>query len=240
LTRLIVLAAVLALLSVSTLFRRQKALKSLEDNIRKLRTLAVRAVSYRPLGDGDDEARKILSGLDKGTDELKQLGCTILGDYIEESIAVKLPTRWFVDADHTTFGWIAMAPTPLGLRDVAMMMTGGERAAITLCTPRAAPGLTQPPHVDRVVREGFLDLKAALAEHAARKPADAKKIASIDDAFAVVEDVRARTATWREAQPSDALLDQDLRSVLGRHYEKLGKSLAKRLASDLPEARVRA
>jgi hypothetical protein len=240
LTRLIVLAAVFAVLSFSTLFRRQKAIKSLEGNIRKLRTLAVRAVKYRRLREGDDEARKILGGLDKGTKELEELGCTLLGDYIEESQAAQLPTRWFVDADGTTFGWIAVAPTPLGLRDVAMLMTGGERTAITLCTPRGAPGLAQPPHVDRVVREGFLDLKAALAEHAKRKPADAKKVTSIDDAFAVVEDVRARTATWREAQAPDALLDQDLRAVLGRHYEKLGKTLAKRLASDLPEARVRA
>ena len=170
--------------------RRRQALARLEEQIRKLRTLAVRAVKYSPAPDP-------VTGLDKATDELKQLGCTLLGDMIEKSQEAELPIRWFASGDKLTFGWIAIAPSLVGPAEVAMLMTAGERTAITLCAPRAAPGLAQPPHVDRVVRVGFLDLKSALAEHANRRPADAKKIESLDDALAVVEDVRARTATWR-------------------------------------------
>jgi len=233
LIRIVFAAAVLIAFSAIGYQRRRQGLARLEEQIRKLRLLAVRAVKYRP-------AEAPMQGLAKQTEQLEQLGCTLLGDMIEESATDALPTRWFLAGDKTTFGWIALAQSIMGPTEVAMLMSVGERATITMCSPRAAPGLAQPPHIDRVVRVGFLDLKAAFAEHAKRKPEDARTIESIDDALAAVEDVRSRTATWREAQAPQTLLDRDLRSVLGQHYDKLGKTLAKRLATDLPEARVRA
>ena len=65
------------------------------------------------------------------------------------------------------------------------------------------------------------------------------RIATCDDLIAELVEVRARIARWREAQPPDALLDADLRSVLGAQYARSGKWWARRLRDDLPRAEVR-
>jgi hypothetical protein len=47
------------------------------------------------------------------------------------------------------------------------------------------------------------------------------------------------TRAWRAAQPADALLDADLRALLGQHYDRLGDIMKKRLARALPKAVAR-
>jgi hypothetical protein len=50
--------------------------------------------------------------------------------------------------------------------------------------------------------------------------------------------MRERAIEWRLAQPPAALLDADLRSMLGERYAKYGPKLAASLAHEIPQAKV--
>ena len=231
-TGFVVMATLLAIVSISSHFRTKARIASLEAAIRKLRALSVSPVEYTR----DDGAGAALDDLDS---VLAASGLTKLGDAREGREG--LPMRWFVDADRTTIGWVGIAPHAGGSVRIGMLMSANaQRFVMTASSPRPAPSLSRAPFSDREVLVGPLDLAAALATHHKRRPDDADRIETLEEAFAMVERVRARSAAWRESQPQEQLLEDDLKSVLGRHYERLGPILKKRLALGVPEARVRA
>jgi hypothetical protein len=232
LTSFFVMATLLAFASVAGHFRMKSRIASLEVAIRKLRALAVSPIVYTR----EDGAGAALDDLD---DAFATSRLTKLGDAREGREG--LPMRWFVDANKTAFGWVGIAPHASGPVRLGMVMScNAERIVATASTPRSAPTLTRPPFSDREVVVGPLDLAALLATHYKRRPESADPVETLEGAFAMVERARARTAAWREEQPQDQLLDSDLKAVLGRHYDRLGPILRKRLAIGVPEARLRA
>jgi hypothetical protein len=231
LTGFLVMAAVVAIVQLGAHFRMKQRIASLEAAVRKLRALALSPIQYTR----DDGAAAALEDLD---DSLVASHLTKLGDAREGRQGLAM--RWFVDANKTTFGWVGIAPSAVGPVRIGMVMTcNAQRFVMTASSPRPAPALSRPPFSDREVLVGPLDLGAVLAAHYKRRPDDPDRIETLEEAFTAVERVRARTAQWRENQPQAQLLDDDLKAVLGRHYERLGPILRKRLAISVPQARVR-
>jgi hypothetical protein len=219
---------------VARFVRWRRTLARLERHLRQLRDLVMRPMQYRRI----DEQGADVAELDQLNDVLRANELTVLGDAFEV-LAGKRATRWFVDPAGTTFGWLGFVTTRAGMRPiVALISHGAERAVFTLCSPVGAPGLAQPPFVDRVVVAGPLKLGDALTRHRGRVPVDAQSAATLDDATAAVQRLRAQTITWRDAQAPTELLDQDLRALLGKHYPRLGPAMTRRLAPEIPVARV--
>ena len=100
--------------------------------------------------------------------------------------------------------------------------------------------LAAPPWAHRLAVPDSRTLSGAIADHRERI-ASAHGLVTVktaEELQAELMRVRARTIAWREAQPPAALLDADLRSMLGRHYDTFGPRLAKRLTVEIPQARV--
>ncbi|MGE5184130.1 MAG: hypothetical protein ACM31C_18800 [Acidobacteriota bacterium] len=229
---LVGVACLAATMLVAGLLRWRRRLARLEGHLRRLRALSVREVNLRPLAAGERD----VSALDAASEELAALGLTILGDALEDAGEDgRQPTRWFADAAGTTFGWIGLVR---GLRLGFLLSSSPERVAITRIVPRPLPSLAQPPFIDRVEHCGTDKLADALAAHRARVPAGAAVVRTLDAAIAEMRALRERTIAWREAQAPGELLERDLRAILGRHYERLGPVMARRLGVRLPEARI--
>lgn len=226
------MATLIAIVQITAHFRMKQRIASLEAAIRKLRTIAISPIVYTR----EEGAASALDDLD---DTLAASRLTKLGDAREGTEG--LPLRWFVDAHKTTFGWIGIAPHATGPVRICMLLsTSATRIVMTVSSPRSVPALSRPEFSDRETLVGHLDLPTALSTHFKRVPDNADRVETLEEAFAAVENVRARTAEWRESQPQEQLLENDLKSVLGHHYERLGPILRKRLALGVPEARVRA
>ena len=210
--------------------RTRRQLELLALQIRELREHALHPLTYSPAGtELEDE-------LMATTAEATKLGFTILGDYIEESPVRTTPTpmRWFVDARGTTFGWMA----PFVVRDeklIVVVLMSHELATQTITSRApAASSLSRPPFVT----VHHVPVKASFSETVAKH----REYAKLDDdtrGFVPVrtfeqlrhelDRMRSKAIAWRENQPSDQLLETDLRSLLGKQYDKLARAMRRRL-----------
>jgi hypothetical protein len=227
--RIYVWFAALALAVVAGAWRRRNNLARLEQRLRRLREMAMCELELRPVADVDT------AELASMTEPLAAAGLIHLGYAVEHAEDARQPACWFADTAGTTFGWLGEAR---GLRFAFLMSAGRERATLTRCIPHPLPVLASPSFLDRADDVGPLHLARALATHRERLPHDPIVVRSLDDALRAVRDVRARTIAWREAQPPSDLLDRDLRAILGRHYDRLGPIMARRLGVQIPVART--
>jgi hypothetical protein len=210
--------------------RFRRTIDRLEIKIRNLRSLGEGELSYRRI---DASA-----ALDELAPELAAAGLIALGDAV--STRDPKPARWFADAEGTVFGWIAVVDVRwMQLRVAIVMSRRGDDVVLTRRVP-ASVALAEPPFLLRTEVPAAMPLADAIAHHRARLGAAGGLVAvhALDEATRELEQLRARTVAWRQTQEPDALLDRDLRAILGRHYATLGPRLARRLANPLPRARV--
>lgn len=219
-------------LAVGVLYvlRTRRQLELLALQIRELREHALHPLTYSPAGN------ELADELMATTAEATKLGFTILGDYIEESPVRTTPTpmRWFVDARGTTFGWMA----PFVVRDeklIVIVLMSHELATQTITSRApAASSLSRPPFV----AVHHVPVTASFAETVAKH----REYAGLDDdtrGFVPVrtfeqlrhelDRMRSKAIAWRESQPTDELLETDLRSLLGKQYDKLARAMRRRL-----------
>ena len=234
--RLIAYAAVAAIGGVMFLVKLRRKLALLATQIGELRAQALRAISYRPVGPGDEALTANLGALAAVTREAEQLGLTMLGDLVEEGSVRKATTamRWFHDASGTVFGW--MAPIPAGGSTVVVVALRSDDEETQASTTRVSPhgALAPPPFV----RLQLVPLPTSLAETLAKHRAFAgtndpartfRRVTTLAELGAEIARTRAKVSAWRTAQPADQLLDADLRGVLGAQYAKLGAAMTRRL-----------
>lgn len=211
--------------------RTRKQLELLALQIRELRQHALHRISYSPAGG------ELAEDLAAATAEANDLGFTILGDYIEESPVRTTPTpmRWFVDARGTTFGW--MAPFEVrGERTIVLVLMSHELATQTITSRApAASSLTRPPFVAIHHVPTTASFADTVTKHRqfARLDDDTRgfvPVHTFDQLRHELERMRAKAIAWRETQPSDELLEADLRSLLGKQYGKLAGAMRRRLA----------
>ncbi len=235
-----VFVAFFAVVAIGGWFNLRSRIQRLEVKIRHLRELAVRPLGYRRLEPSETALGAGLDRLTAETEQMRSLGFEILGDLIEDSES-KLATRWFVDPARTTFGWLGMIEARGMAIPVALFASHrADGAAYTRRVPRI-PGLAMPPFVRRQDVAATMDLAHALLAHnrfAGVEEGEWIRVESLDDVIREMPRVRALTIAWREAQPPADLLDQDLRAILGKHYERLGPVLAKKLGPEIPRAKA--
>jgi hypothetical protein len=238
--RLIILGAGLLVSGIVAFVRFRRRIARLEAKIKELRAIGMRPLKYRRVERDDPQHAGKVAELDAVNGELAAAGVTVLGDGTSD--AEKQPVRWFVDADGTTFGWIAILqhPTKGALRVCVLFSRKGDTVYYTRRTVGQV-ALAQPPFVVRQTLPIFTSLAATLAAHRklASLPGDGfERIATLDQAMAELEQLRTRSQAWREAEPPGSLLDRDLREILGKHYDRLAPHLARRFDVELPRARV--
>jgi len=230
--------ALFAALALAGWLRMRNALARLEQKIRRLRELHGRELRYRPLEPGEDALRATLDGLDDHTAQLRAAGLEILGELVEEHES-RVATRWFVDAARTTFGWIGMARTRGMAIPIALFASHAEDLAVYTRRVPKIPSVVMPPFIRRQDLPGATPIADALARHRSfAGDGPWVRIDSLDDVIREMPRIRRLVIAWREAQPPVELLDADLRAILGKHYERLGAQLARRLAPELPRARA--
>jgi hypothetical protein len=221
----------------------RRALARLEGQVRRLRQMGTRALTYRRIESGDVEHAAKITRLDVLAGELARADLVVLGDAIESQ--VPQPCRWFADREGTMFGWIAALERPGRRIAPAVLMSCAIESpgnnADTFWTRRAVGAtLCAPPFVRRTMvslATSIADLISAHRKLVGDTPS-LVRVTTLDEAFAQSERMRARVVAWRERQPVGELLERDLRDILGKHYPRLGPRLAKRLQIDLPKARV--
>lgn len=228
----VVLLIALAL-GVIFVLRARRQLAVLATQIRELREHAVKPLTYRPVA-----SIELADELVTITREAEKAGFTMLGDYLEESPVrpAGMPMRWFVDARGTTFGW--MAPFDVkGKREIVIVLMSHQLGAQTI-TSRApkASVLSRPPFVQVQHVELTASLKQTMAKHRELARLDDETrgfvpVKSFDQLGKELDRMRQKVIEWRLAQPTDELLDADLRSLLGGQYPRLAKAMRRRLAA---------
>jgi hypothetical protein len=213
--------------------RHASQIARLEALIRDARLLALTDIDYAPV---DARWAAYLDGLDVPA------GMTALGDFVEHPVG-RSPSgalRAFVDADHTTFGWLARASEGRGPVVAILMSTTPDAVYVTRHTPARGGQLSAAPWAHTDDAPYTLGLPAAVDRHRARVAA-AKGLTALhtlDELQAELRRVRGKTIAWRQSMAPETLLDRDLRSILGAKYDQLGPRLAAKLAAQVPEARV--
>jgi hypothetical protein len=106
--------------------------------------------------------------------------------------------------------------------------------------PARAGSVAAPPFTHREDLPTSRTVAGVIAQHRERVTS-AKgllRVTTLGELQTELQRIRATTIAWRQTQSPGALLDKDLRSLLGARYDKLGARLAKRLAVEIPQARV--
>lgn len=223
---------VIALLAGATALRTRKRIARLEALIRKARALAAGTISFRSI---DATWQAAVDGLDVPA------GMVALGDLVEvpEGGEPSGAMRTIAGADGTTYGWLAKVGAAK-LPVMVLISATETEIYLTRLTPATGGLLAAPPWAHRVAVPYSRTIPGAIADHRERVASAKGLIAvkTLDDLKAELERVRGMTIAWRQTQSPATLLDRDLRSMLGRHYDTLGPRLAKRLAVEMPQARV--
>jgi hypothetical protein len=223
---------VLALLWGAFQLSHRKKLARLEQLIRDQRALTLLPINYEPV---DARWAPYLDGLDVPA------GMVALGDFVEvpEGRSASGAMRGIADRDGTTFGWLAKAG-PGGMVVMLLVSASETDSYVTVMSPASAGMAASPPFVHRDRLSPLIGPGAVIARHKDRikDVTGLVTVATLGDLQAQLRRLRTRTMEWRTAQAPAALLDADLRSILGGQYDSLGPKLAAKLALEIPQAKV--
>jgi len=232
-TALVTLLVVWGVMTLLVRRRDRRAAKSLAEGLLTLRRLQNDETAYVPRRPADAVASEAQAAFDAGLADLSAQHMAMLGDFMERRGDRSLhgPLRWFVDPDRTTCGWFAVLPARKGPVPIMTLFSESSSGAF-FYTGRGAssPALAHPPNLTRTMVEWHKGLAAALEQHHASMRAaggadSLRKVASADDAMAMLQRLRANTRTWRAKQDPKALITADARGILGNHYERLGPAV---------------
>ena len=191
----------------------------------------------RAVGAGDSEMVEIVDMARVERSAIEACGFTMLGDVVVD-VPGKHPTailRAFVDKERTTCAYLAVHGNHTRIRRLALATYHGDEMYTT--RRNQAGTLAEPPFVHRLSLENGTAYSKLLEEHRKFAKLDgARRIESLDAVVEMLANIRARTVQWRGGLSPDELLDLDLRAVLGKQYDKLGKLWTRRLRERLPEA----
>jgi len=232
-----------AAMSLFVVLRRRAAVKSAVMVVREGREDASARARYREIAAGDEHA-ELMTGFKADGFELEPLGFRLLGDLVAERAdgSPRAVARCWLDDKGTTFAYLVVN---LRWRDMPTLTLESQTSTEALLTMRTtAAELAKPPFVHRQTVDplvGHAELitrhRAFVRRHDARE--SLVQVASLDELRDAITRSNARTVAWRRAQEPDALLDADLRGLLGRGYARHGAAWAKVLRASLPRATVR-
>jgi len=229
----VALALLLVGLNISTRLTYRKVAPQLVPTIRKMRKLAGETITYRPMQAGESIPAGAVALFDAAQRELTSAGFTILGDLMEvDPDGEPKPARWFVDRSGTICGWFGA----IGSKPVMMLFSEAERDTYFITGRGTSSTATaQPPTNHREFLGWDVGLTEVVARHKAQIAQSGRSAivqpATLEAAPAVVSRLREATARWRSAQPPNALLEQDVRALVGNKWKYLGPTLVRLLSS---------
>lgn len=215
----------------STSRARQASIASLAAQVRRLRALAVSPHAYRPPTDDEPMPEVDRPHFDAASEELAGAGFTILDDLInvaDDGVPAGR-TRWFASRDARVVGWFGVARSAAGATAPVSVLLSTSPAGHYFSTVRGSPSvrLVAPPFVHRADCAVALPLADVIAAHVASVSAsgtawDTLEVrATAHEAVALFLAQHAAIAAWRATQPTAALLDADLRCILGTRHDEL-------------------
>jgi hypothetical protein len=206
------------------------------------RAAALQLTAYRPFAPQDAPLEQEASILAPTRELLSALGFQELGR------SVRLPpdgspqslVYWYCDQAATTCAWLSAALLPgAANRSPGTLLYSETSTGSYLLTGHGVPAqsLAIPAFLDRSIVGPDVTLPGAITAHKARladSPSGAlplSPVRSVDDAVALVTRLRLAEIAWRRQQPAAALLDADLRTVLGRTYATTGPDITRYLSA---------
>lgn len=228
-----------------TLVRARRRTRKLAGQIRSLRSLAANSHVYRPPTASERIPESDLPLFSSASAELGSAGFTVLADLMGVP-AGREPsgiTRWFAAPDGRVVGWFGVARSarvPPGVPIFALLSRAPD--GLYLATVRGAPGVrpAPPPFVRRTDVPGTRPFAELLAAHDAAIAASGVPRARLevrttaDGAVSLYGEQHASISAWRASQPPAALLDADLREILGARHDELAPALRSLLLADRP------
>lgn len=219
----------------------RKRLGPVAAGVERLRKLAERDVSHRPV-EARDEARWQGKELyDPASRELEQQGFTMLGDYVQENTdGAGAVARWFAHADGACCGWFGVGKNAVNgaLVPLMMLLTQTDRGHyFTTLRGGTDLSLAQAPVIHRMLLPWNAGVASQLAAHRKQVAGGSvsagapRKIDGIDGALGLMRRLRADNANWRAAQPADVLIEADAKAVLRTRYGALGPALIKMMSA---------
>jgi len=214
--------------------------RDLVPGIQAMRRLASQEVRYRPLRSDESIPADAAHLFDQAQRELTAQGLVVLGDLMEQPPeGSPAPTRWFIDKTQTVCGWFGVLRNKAKgtIKPVMMFFSEGPRDAFFI-TGRGTTGTAtaQPATNHRMWLEWDIGLAETLRRHQAQLTgkggAATEQAATIEAGPALVGRLRERTARWRASRPPRELLEEDVRGLVGDHWDYLGPTVVRLLAAD--------
>lgn len=200
--------------------------------IRSLRKALVEDLTYRTPTLEDTALVLRLDEKRVLRDQLKALGFERVGDLVLllPGDEVHAAIRVFIAADKKTIAYVAAVTTTV----VAFESFYDTHEIVTSYTKVDAYIEAGPTS-----RRQFIPLRVPIAEayrqHQRFAAHATVTFSTLDEAQAAMRDAHLRLVRWREEQPPAALLEADLRLLLGHKYALYGWWLKKRIP-DVPRA----
>jgi len=216
----------------------RRTYRGLAENITRLRALALRPVTYLPLGARDPRNAQAHQAFDAIDHELESAGFHLLDEMLEQASTGRIAgvVRWFRNDDATICGWYGVLSSGAG-----MMLTFSETESGQFVEVKRGPAgtrrsLAQPPNVDLSWISWDTALKDQVRTHRERREhvapgATWKRAETAEEAMALCTRQRDAIMQWRKSQPEAALLDADLHAVLGDSYKTYAARLTQALSA---------
>lgn len=165
-----------------------------------------------------------------------------LGDVVIDGIDLdaQMIVRALIGPDRTT---MALLSVTRGAGRVLLGFTSHSPDEMFSTRRGPLPSLAEPAFAHRQTLPVELAIPELIARHAVLARAAKQpliQIANREELIQELERARGQIVRWREAQPSDTLLEADLQAVLGESYDHFGPLWMHRLRGRLPQATLRA
>ncbi len=213
---------------------RSQAVGRLAESITRLRAIVSRPTNRRPAPADHPVLQRRAPQYEQFARDLASDGGVLLGDLEElnpdgSSAGV---TRWFHDRTGQVAGWYAVVEHPSAVLPAMYLVTELVPTSFVVTHQSLVNRVVAaPPTILREHLQPGQPVQAVLALHRQRLPEGATTVpvATLDEAKASVDRLRAHIQEWRKLQDQDQLIDRDLRQVLGAQYDRVGPAVARRL-----------
>jgi hypothetical protein len=227
----IVVVSAFASAIASRLTYRRRRLRWFAEQYRRVREQSAIPSTYAPAAGSQRADRDVQAAEPRPN-------VTVLGDVAQtRGRQTPIVLRWFVDAAGTTFGCVGNVG---GLRMMRLYSSDGTNIYMTASMWRSFA----PPPSAPFIKPGFVPYQKGRAygltfhQKAMTKARDLVAIHTLDELCAFLNETSRLIVEWRAAQTPDALLEYDLRTLLGKRYDRYAKALARHLKLELPKARL--
>lgn len=226
---------------MATFWRGHKQADEFERALRITREDMASPDPFRLATEHDHALVALLEAARPEQQALEACGFTVLGDIVVQASSTSI-VRGFVDPARTTAAFLVVART--APTTVRVQLSSYMLDEMFATTRRPFQVLAEPPSVHRQALDAKLPPATMLARHRAFAALDdetrtLQRIGSREELLAELVRFWRATVRWREAQSPDALLDADLRNLLGVHHARTGAYWARRLRDRLPTATLR-